>query len=114
MAASLNTISLSLVVIVAIYDLIVQVVDFKHFCLITAISFLVCWYVNSTPETPEPRQGPTTPERRHQLEEWLHQEEFIGIISRAMEQAAHDVTRERNSREQHFTSDPVTPPRRRR
>lgn len=114
MPASLKTISLSVSVISTIYDIIARTNDSKHLCLVSAISFLVYWYVSSTPETPEPRQGPTTPERRQQLAEWLHQEEFIAVIARAMEQAAQDVARGRISREQHPILDPVTPPRRRR
>lgn len=107
MPSDLTEIYLSLAVVVTICDLIDRMADFKHFCLITAICCLVYWYVNSTPEAPQAGQGPTTPERRRQLEEWLYEEEFIAIIARAMNQAAQDVAREGNA----SNFDPVTPVR---
>lgn len=96
-----------LAVVVTICDLFDRVTDFKHFCLITTMCCLVYWYVNSAPEAPQAGRGPTTAERRRQLEEWLYQEEFIAIISRAMNQAAQDVARERNA----SNFNPVTPVR---
>lgn len=87
MSSALIDIYLSLSVIATICHLIDQMTDVKHFCLITAICSLVYWYVYSTPGVPQVRQGPITPDRRRQIEEWLHQEEFIAVIARAMNKA---------------------------
>lgn len=110
MSSVLTEIHLILTVIATICDLIERVTDFKHFCLIAAVCCLVYWYFRSTGETTHARQCPTTPERKRQLEEWLAQEEFIVIISRAMNQAAQNVARERSA----SVLDPLTPVHRQR
>lgn len=107
MQSALKELHTSLMVIAIICELTEKMSDLKHFCFITAVCFLVYWFVRSSSR---PRQVPTTPQRRQQLEEWLHQEEFITIIARAMNQAAQNVARENNS----HPFNPVTPlPRRR-
>lgn len=105
--SALKELHTGLMVIAIIYELIEKMSDFKYFCFSTAVGLLVCWFVRSTSET---RQVPTTSQGRQQLEEWLHQEEFIAIIARAMNQAAQNVARENNS---HPINPAIPPPRRR-
>lgn len=111
MSSFLTSIHLSLDVIALICDLVQKVTDIKSFCLLLSACGLVYCLTRSTPDAP---LGLDTLERRQQYEEWMQQDEFVSIISQAMERAAEIVARENSTLHEVSTPNTVPPVQRRR